>query len=215
MHAPIVWLYYLVGSVSNQSCLHAISERSQEVSVYDSFCAADFGDAVVISLRQGVFSRLIQSWYVMLRDDAEWFNQVADKQATPPQHLAMLHVLLLLLFYSSLIIQKPLVHFESPCQMWISRSYIHKVCTVCTHQVKQRESQSVSSILNWRSGWYDLSATWCYSTWSYSHDGWRGCTASVPGDWHTNLPPWKDFDTRQPPDGFAHGYLSWSDYPRT
>ncbi len=48
--------YYLVGSMSNQSCLHAISERSQEVSVYDSFCAADVGDAVVISLRQGIFS---------------------------------------------------------------------------------------------------------------------------------------------------------------
>lgn len=56
MHALNVWLYYLVGTMSNQSCLHSISERSQEVSVYDSFRAADFGDAVVISPREWIFS---------------------------------------------------------------------------------------------------------------------------------------------------------------
>lgn len=39
--------------MSNQSHHHAISERSQEVSARDCFCAADSVDAVAISLRQG------------------------------------------------------------------------------------------------------------------------------------------------------------------
>lgn len=55
MHALNAWLFYLAGTMSNQSCLHATSERSQ-VSVCNSFYAADFGETVAISLRQGIFS---------------------------------------------------------------------------------------------------------------------------------------------------------------
>lgn len=38
--------------MSNQSRLHAISERSQEVSAHEGFCAADSDDALAMSLRQ-------------------------------------------------------------------------------------------------------------------------------------------------------------------
>lgn len=73
MHALNVWLHCLVRGISNQSCLHDTSERSQEVSAYDGFCAAGFGEAV-ISLRQKISDYFIHSWCVKLLDDAKWFN---------------------------------------------------------------------------------------------------------------------------------------------
>lgn len=74
MHALSVWLHYLVGSISNQSCLHATSERSQEVSAYDSLWAAFFGDAVVISLRREISNHHFQRRDMRLGDEANWFH---------------------------------------------------------------------------------------------------------------------------------------------
>lgn len=55
----------------------------------DSFCAADFGDAVLISLRREIFSRLVQSGSATLRGTAqtgltEWWGRSSDAPLQPP-----------------------------------------------------------------------------------------------------------------------------------
>lgn len=52
---------YLAGTMSNQSCHHATSERSQEVSVRNSCGGSDWSESVLIPLRRGIFRWLIQS----------------------------------------------------------------------------------------------------------------------------------------------------------
>lgn len=52
---------YLAGTMSNQSYHHATSERSQEVSVRNSYGGSDWSESVLIPLRQGIFRWLIQS----------------------------------------------------------------------------------------------------------------------------------------------------------
>lgn len=66
--------------MSNQSCLHAISERSQKVSVYDSSCAADFRDLPQAKWSPASLFRTD----MMIGRDANQFDYVEDKEITLP-----------------------------------------------------------------------------------------------------------------------------------